>query len=94
MTRFFHNLPGDSWLKIAHFMNCEQKVISAILKECSAVGNQVQMFLRWWRMPDCGKQCNLDVLKRLKKSCGIKDGNADLVQITFTASSQYQVKCK
>ena len=46
-----------------------------ILRTRSAVQSQVEMFLRCWQLPDCGSEDNLEVLKKLKKKCEIKDGN-------------------
>ena len=68
---FFNNLHDDSWTMIARFMDCDERIVSYITDNCHAAEFKVQMFLRWWRMPDCGNRINESLLQELRTRCGI-----------------------
>ena len=60
-------------MKIAEYIGCEDSIISTILGGYHDHSLQVCMFLRWWKMPDCGFDDNIDIFDEMKRKCGISD---------------------
>ena len=69
-------------MKIAQFMGYEEDIILAILSKHDREGSlQVLMFLRWFKMPDCGEEENGFIFQQLKRACQIEDFPSNAVAL-------------
>lgn len=60
----FIEASADKWFTLGLFMGYKKECLSEIKSRCSDVSDQICLFMRVWRVPDCGSQMG-QILDRL-----------------------------
>ena len=64
--RFIESI-ADKWSCLALFMGYENEYMAKIKSQCSSVDDQISLFMRVWRVPNCRGQTR-QILDKLRKA--------------------------